>query len=302
MRGWGVMSAHLNWDRDGFDWPQRKASRIVTAAGFDWRVVTCGQGPALLMLHGTGASAHSFRDLIPLLEHRFSIIAPDLPGHGFSADPPAEALSLPGMAKAVAGLLDRLEVDPEIVIGHSAGSAVLAKMVLDGLIAPRTIVSINGALLPFHAMTGPVFSALAKMLAFNPVVPWMFAFQAANGRLVDRLLSETGSTIDERGAELYRRLTSNSGHVAAALRMMASWDLTILERELPRLETPLHLIVGTRDKTISPDQAFAVRSLVPHAEVKRLAGLGHLAHEEAPQAFADHILALEEAPRARAGA
>ena len=215
---------------------------------------------------------------------------------------PAVALSLPGMASAVSALLDRLDLQPELVLGHSAGAAVLARMALDGLIAPRAIIGVNAAMLPFRAMTGPVFSALAKVLAFNPLVPWMFAAQAANGRLIDRMLAETGSTIDKRGTELYRRLTSDSRHVGAALRMMASWDLTLLERDLSQLKMDLHLIVGTKDKTISPEQAFEVKKLVAGTSVKRLQGLGHLAHEERPDLIADYIAGFESVASLRAEA
>ena len=299
------MNSRLDFDVDGHDWPNRETSRFVEAGGLVWHVQCDGVGPVILLLHGTGASSHSFRDLMPLLARHHTVIVPDLPGHGFSHDPPSDALSLPGMAKAISSLLDKLDLQPTLVLGHSAGAAVLVRMALDGQIAPDAIIGLNAALLPFRAMTGPVFSALAKMLAFNPFVPWMFATQAANGRLVDRMLAETGSSLDARGTELYRRLTSNSGHVGAALRMMASWDLAALERDLPGLRTPLHLIVGTRDKTISPEQAFEVKKLV-HASIKRLQGLGHLAHEERPDLVAEYIAGIEDAAElksnARAGA
>ena len=110
--------------------------------------------------------------------------------------------------------------------------------------------------------------------------------------MVDRLLEETGSKIDSEGTECYRRLVSNQHHVAAALRMMASWDLSSVEARLPDLKTDLHLVVGTRDRTISPDQAHEVRTLQPHAIIKRLQGLGHLAHEERPDLVADYVAAL----------
>ena len=297
------MTSRLDFDADGHDWPNRDASRFVEAAGLVWHVQIAGQGPVLLLMHGTGASSHSFRDLMPLLVRQHTVIVPDLPGHGFSHDPPAVALSLPGMARAVSALLDKLDLQPELVLGHSAGAAVLARMAIDGLIAPpRAIIGVNAAMLPFRAMTGPVFSALAKVLAFNPLVPWMFAAQAANGRLIDRMLAETGSTIDKRGTELYRRLTSDSRHVGAALRMMASWDLTMLERDLSQLKTDLHLIVGTKDKTISPEQAFEVKKLVAGTSVKRLQGLGHLAHEERPDLIADYIAGFESVAPLRAEA
>ncbi|MBY0611292.1 MAG: alpha/beta fold hydrolase [Beijerinckiaceae bacterium] len=286
------MSTRLDWDTAGRDWPNRTASRFVNAGGLRWHVQIAGSGPTLLLLHGTGASTHSWRGLLPLLARQYCVIAPDLPGHGFTAAPPDRQMSLPGMGDALSALLAHLDAEPAIGVGHSAGAALLVRMCVDGLIAPRQLVSINGALLPFKAMTGPVFSVLAKMLALNPVVPWFFAFQASNGRLVDRLLDDTGSRIDAEGVELYRRLVSNQGHVSAALRMMANWDLTTIETDLPRLEANLHLLVGARDRTISPDQAYEVRKLKRDATITRVPGLGHLAHEESPAVFAEYVATL----------
>ena len=53
-----------------------------------------GQGPVVLLIHGTGAASHSWRGLAPLLASDFTLIAPDLPGHGFTQTPLAHRLSL----------------------------------------------------------------------------------------------------------------------------------------------------------------------------------------------------------------
>jgi magnesium chelatase accessory protein len=299
------MTGKLSWERDGQDWPNRQMSRFVPAAGISWHVQVNDAQPAplkgarksggpakpvLLMLHGTGASNHSWRDLLPILAPHFVVVAPDLPGHGFTEMPKFEGLSLRGMAAGVHALLAALQLKPDLVVGHSAGAAVLVQMCLDGQLAPRAMIGINGALLPFESSIAPLFSGLAKLLAMNPLIPWAFATQATNGRFIDRMLAETGSRIDARGIALYRKLAGSSGHVSAALRMMAAWDLPRLAAELPGLGTPLQLIVGAKDKTISPEQAFEIRRRLPATGITRLPGLGHLAHEEQPALVADHIL------------
>jgi magnesium chelatase accessory protein len=65
------MVTYLDWAKDGADWPNREASRFVDAAGMRWHVQVMGQGPVLLLLHGTGASTHSWRDVMPLLRAPF---------------------------------------------------------------------------------------------------------------------------------------------------------------------------------------------------------------------------------------
>lgn len=285
------MRQSLNWERYGHDWPNREASRFVRASGMQWHVQVMGEGPSLLLLHGTGASTHSWAELMPLLASGFTIVAPDLPGQGFTQAPPHEFLSLPGMARAITGLLRELDIRPDIAVGHSAGAAVAIQMTLSRQIAPRAIVSLNGALLPLGGMAGQIFAPLAKLLTAVPFVTDLFARRARDPQAIERMIEQTGSTLDARGIELYRRLASNPAHVAAALGMMANWDLRAFASMLPRLKVPLTLVVGSRDRTIPPSQAERVRELLPQAKIVTLPGLGHLAHEERPAECADIIRA-----------
>lgn len=285
------MRQSLNWERYGHDWPNREASRFVRASGMQWHVQVMGKGPPLLLLHGTGASTHSWAGLMPLLASDFTLVAPDLPGQGFTQAPPREFLSLPGMSRAIAGLLRELDIRPEIAVGHSAGAAVAIQMTLSRLIAPRTIISLNGALLPLGGLAGQFFAPLAKLLTVTPFVSDLFSRRARDPQAIERMIGQTGSTLDARGIELYRRLASNPAHVAAALGMMANWDLRAFANALPRLKVPLTLIVGSRDRTIPPSQAERVRELLPQSTIVTMPGLGHLAHEEQPEECAAIIRA-----------
>ena len=283
----------LVWSRDGASWPNHGASRFVTSAGIDWHVQEMGAEhanlPALLLLHGTGAATHSWRGLLPLLAERHRVVAIDLPGHGFTQTPAPQRLSLMGLSADIAQLLRALNMSPDIVVGHSAGAAISARMCLDGRIAPRALVSLNGAFLPFAGVAGHVFSPLAKLLAANSLVPRLVAWQAGSIGAIERLLRDTGSALDPEGVALYRRLVQSPSHVAAALRMMSNWQLEPLVRDLPKLATKLVLVAADNDRTISPDVARKVHALVKGSEIVRLPGLGHLAHEEQPSMIADLI-------------
>ncbi|MCG5245701.1 alpha/beta fold hydrolase BchO [Methylorubrum extorquens] len=285
-----------DWERDGRDWPHRAASRFVEAAGLRWHVQEFGEpsAPGLLLLHGTGAATHSWRGLAPLLAERFRVVAPDLPGHGFTDPLPPRRLSLPGMAEAVGDLIAALGLNPRLAIGHSAGAAVLARMCLDRRIDPDLLVALNGALTPFPGVASFLFPGIARMLFLNPVTPKVFAW-SADRAAVRRLIDGTGSRLDPQGLDLYRRLFTRPGHVAGALGMMANWDLPALARDLPGLETRTLLVVGGDDKAIKPDDSFALRERLRSARVELLRGLGHLAHEEAPERVAEIILAEADA-------
>lgn len=279
-------AAPLAWERDGARWPLREASRFIAAGGVRWHVQLAGNGPPLLLVHGTGASTHSWRGLLPLLARRFTAIAPDLPGHAFSTPLAGGAPTLPAMAAALGRLLEALALAPVLALGHSAGAAILVRLCLDGTLAPRAVLGLNAALLPFAGPLGAFFSPLAKLLALNPWVPRFFAWQARSDAAVARLLASTGSRLDADGCALYARLLRSPEHVAGALAMMAAWDLAALQRDLPRLQLPLWLLVGTVDGTVPPAQAEAVARCVAQTHVVPLPGLGHLAHEENPSAVA----------------
>jgi magnesium chelatase accessory protein len=263
----------------------------VHTAKLRWHVQQMGTGPVLLLLHGTGASTHSWRALAPFLAETFTVVAPDLPGHAFTDTPPRDELTLRGMAREVGELLHVLALDPVVVVGHSAGAAIMVRMTLDGIIAPHALVSLNGALMPLRGLVTQFFSPLAKLLVLNPAVPHFFAWRASDRSAVERLIGNTGSTIDAAGIELYRRLVSSPSHVAAALAMMANWDLDPLVRDLSKLKAPLLLLVGGADRAVPSDEAFRVRELLPSASIEYLRGVGHLAHEEQPLEIAQIITA-----------
>ncbi len=282
------MSGRLDWARDGWDWPNRQSSRFLQAGGIDWHVQTLGSGPPLLLLHGTGASTHSWRCLAPLLARHFSVVAPDLPGHGFTG--PAPRSSLPAMAAAVAALLAALACEPVLVVGHSAGAAILVQLCLDRRIAPRGLVSLNGALLPLRGLPGQIFAPVARLMVALPLVPRVFARLAAERSVLEQLVRDTGSTLDAAGRDLYARLARNPAHVAGALGMMAQWDLRPLPAALPGLQPRLLLIAGAQDRLIAPAEARRVAALVPGAALVTLPGLGHLAHEEAPERVGELVV------------
>lgn len=277
----------MDWARDGHSWPHHDKSRFVLSGGRRWHVqqwvAAAADAPQLLLLHGTGASTHSWRGLAPLLGRAAGVLAVDLPGHGFSDAARGQGATLPGMAAGLAALLQEIGLRPSVLVGHSAGAAIAARMALDRPQGLRSVISLNGALLPLHGWAGQLFSPLAKLLAANRLVPQLFSWRAADQLLVRRLIAGTGSRIDDAGVALYGRLVADPAHVAGALAMMANWDLRALAAELPRLRSPLHLLAGARDRTVPPSVSQRVAGMLPASTLELLPGLGHLAHEEQPQ-------------------
>ena len=208
--------------RDGRDWPNRAASRFVTRRRPALaRPGRRAQGPSLLLVHGTGAATHSWRDLLPLLARHFTVVAPDLPGHGFTERPRAAGLSLPGMARGVAALLRALGLRPALAAGHSAGAADPRPD--DASMAASRRGRWSGSTPRCCPSSGwPARSSrrIARLLAGVPVVPWFFAWRAGDRGLVERLLRDTGS----RARCARRRALRPAGAAARPCRRGARHD------------------------------------------------------------------------------
>jgi magnesium chelatase accessory protein len=265
------------------DRPHGQFSRVVDHQGFRWHVQIMGSGPVMLLLHGTGASSHSFRDLMPLLAPRFTVVAPDLPGHAATRMPSWFEPSLDGMATALGGLLTALDLSPEIAVGHSAGAALVARMTLDGVIAPRLLVGLGAAIYPLRGVARALLPRTARLLSLASKV---IDLSVRDTVKVERLLRSTGSALDRGGVELYRQLSERPEHVSAVLAMMASWELEPLFADLPRLDTRFLLLAGQTDRAVPGWQLRAVAARCPRARLVVVPHTGHLLHEEQPGVIA----------------
>lgn len=282
----------MRWDVDGRHVPNRAWSRFVSAGGIRWHVQEAGPdgAPVLLLIHGTGATTHSFAELAPLLSAQFRVVIPDLPGHGFT-----QKLNAPdpdNVARALAALLAELGVSPALVVGHSVGAAIAFMLAARGLVHPAGIVALGGALLPF-AGVGKVYPGLAKALFVNPFMPAFFSFTTRFQSVPDLLKRWTGSHSTREQVAYYERLFRNPTHTGGALALMAHWDLDTIERTIAQIKAPVLLLHGDRDKTVPPATSRTVaQRLAAHGvnvEHHGLPGLGHLAHEEAPERHAEAI-------------
>jgi magnesium chelatase accessory protein len=282
----------MRWDSDGRHVPHREWSQFVTAGGLKWHVQMAGpqDAPVLLLLHGTGATTHSFAGLAPLLSSHFRLVIPDLPGHGFTSK--LNAPDPDTVAKALAALLAALNVAPALVLGHSVGAAIAFMLTANGHVAPQAIVALGGALLPFEGV-GKAYPGLARALFVNPFMPAFFSFTTRFQSVPDLLKRWTGSHSTREQVAYYERLFRNPTHTGGALALMAHWDLDTIERSIAGIHCPVLLLHGERDKTVPPATSTTVaHRLAQHGTRVAhhgLPGLGHLAHEEAPERHAQLV-------------
>lgn len=281
----------MQWARENHDWPHSQSSEFVKVGAMRWHVQKLGSGLPILLLHGSGASTHSFAQLMEILSKDYLVLAIDLPGHGFSKALTDKSPTLPNVALVTGDLLGELDVAPRFIIGHSAGAAIAAEMVCSGMCKPEAVFAINGAFYPFPGFSGQLFPAMAKLLFLNPLVPGFFAATASEHR-VKKLIDSTGSVLSAKQISYYERLFSSSGHVRGTLAMMANWDLSEMAKKIKSFECPLHHLIGEKDGTIDP--VASIELLKANALATRMVfeDAGHLLHEEVAEVLAEKIYQL----------
>lgn len=270
-------------------WPHRAASVRVRLAPIDWHLQSFGAGPEVLLLHGAGASGHSWRKLVPLLGG-YRLLVPDLPGQGFSRTADRSRLGLDGMADALAALCAAQGWQPAAIIGHSAGGALAFRLAELLPRPPAALIGINAALGPFEGLAGWLFPKLARALAMSPMVAHIAARLAARPAGIERLIRSTGSKLDHEGTELYRYLIGQPAHIDGTLAMMAAWNLDPLRARLGQTAPAVLLIAADGDTTVPPQVTRRAAALIPRVEVSAVARYGHLVHEEAAGVVASLIL------------
>lgn len=269
-------------------WPHGDTSRFIRCKPHDWHVQEMGRGPLVLLLHGAGASTHTWRDILPRLAIDWRVIALDLPGQGFTRAGTLCRCGLEPMSEDIATLCKSEDWAPVAIVGHSAGAAIALDLAMRFDPVPA-VVGINAALGRFKGVASWLFPLLARLLSLNPLTAAIFTLGKDHRARARRLIEGTGSVLDEAGIRLYATLIGDRRHVDATLQMMTQWDVEGLRRRLPRITARTLLITGSNDRAVPPHTSEDAASHLPNAELMKIDWLGHLAHEENPATIAENI-------------
>jgi pimeloyl-ACP methyl ester carboxylesterase len=117
----------------------------VEVEGLELYYRTGGSGPPLLLLHGGSVTGHQWNPFLDALGEHYSVIVPDLPGHGRSPSFPPEGWTFEAMARVMLGLVEALEIERVQGIGHSVGAALLLHMAVQRPDVMEAIVPVGGA-------------------------------------------------------------------------------------------------------------------------------------------------------------
>ncbi|HVU72455.1 MAG TPA: alpha/beta fold hydrolase [Mycobacteriales bacterium] len=246
--------------------------------------------PTLLLLHGIGDDLTSWDRVLRDLARDFSIIAPDLLGHGRSAKPRAD-YSIGGYANGMRDLLSVLDVDRVTVVGHSFGGGVAMQMGYQYperterivLVAPGGLGREVTPLL--RALTLPGAGAV---LASAELPPVRWAVHALLP-VLRRLPIAAAHDADEM-VKFYDALADKAGrsalmHVARGVMDWRGQVITMLDRCYLTVRMPVMVVWGDRDPVIPVSHAEAAARAMPGARVERMEGSGHFPHRDAPEEF-----------------
>lgn len=236
-----------------------------------------GSLPSTVILHGLGSAATSFgRLLLGLRPHVRRALAPDLPGHGFSAAPDV-ALSIDLLYGALTELLERVADAPLVLIGSSLGGALSLRYALEQpqRLSALVLVSPAGA-----EMSAAEWQALLDSFRMHTTEDAL--------RLLSRLYHRTPFYMPAFAAGLRDSLRRRA--VSDMLQSITPLDLLSAE-ELGELTVPTLLLWGRSERLLPASSlAYFRRHLPPHVVIEEPEGFGHCPHIDAPARLARRIV------------
>jgi pimeloyl-ACP methyl ester carboxylesterase len=288
--------------------PERKRNlrpvREVTTPTLQFRTIhgykrayrIAGSGPAILLIHGIGDNSTTWNAIQAKLAQRFTVIAPDLLGHGQSDKPRAD-YSVAAYANGMRDLLSVLEIERVTVVGHSLGGGVgmqfayqfphlVERLILIG--AGGVTKDVNVAL---RLASLPMGSEALALLRLPLVLP---ALQTA-GRILGKALGTKGLGNDL--ANVLRILDdlpepTASSAFTRTLRAVVDWRgqiVTMLDRCYLTQAIPVLIVWGTRDVVVPVRHAWMAHSAMPGSRLEIFEGSGHFPFHDDPARFIDVV-------------
>ncbi|WP_457202775.1 alpha/beta fold hydrolase [Nocardioides sp. HB32] len=281
----------------------------MTIHGHRRAFVRAGSGPAVLLLHGLGCDHTTWESVIETLARRYTVIAPDLLGHGQSDKPRAD-YTLGGFANGMRDLLTVLGIDKATVIGHSFGGGVAMQFAYQfPERTERLMLVASGGLGPdvspaIRAISTPGFHQVMSVLTLPGI--------RHAGKAGLRALSATGLSLTrdlDEVAEIYDTFRDPQARHAVrhVVRAVVDWQgqiVTMADRAYLTEAMPMWVVWGRNDRVIPVRHANAAAQLAPNARVEVIPDSGHFPHKDHPQRFArivnDFIRTTEPASYSRA--
>lgn len=277
-----------------------RRTAVIDGTRIFYREAGSPDAPALVLLHGFPTSSHMFRDLIPLVAHRFHVIAPDYPGYGFSdaPDPADFTYTFDHLSDVVERLIDHLGVRKATFYLQDFGGpigfriAVRRPELVEALVVQNAVAHVDGvspALAPLQRYWQDPVANEAGARGMLAAATTRFQYEA--GAADPSALAREAWTLDQA-------LLDRPGNDRIQLALLLDYASNLgrfaeWQAYLRTFAPPTLVLWGANDPFFTPAGAEAFRRDLPAARVVLYEG-GHFVLEEQATAIAGEILALQE--------
>jgi pimeloyl-ACP methyl ester carboxylesterase len=254
-----------------------------------------GKGPVLMLVHGMAGSSTTWRHVMPMLATRFTVIAPDLLGHGDSAKPRGE-YSVSGHANFLRDLLTALGFERATFVGQSFGGGVAMQLayqfparcerlvlVSSGGLGPEVGGLLRGLSMPGAEHLFPLLCSPALRDAAARAAGWLGGIGFRASPAVEEIWRSYAALADPPARRAFFRTLRAVIDVGG--QAVSATDRLYLAAHLPTL-----VIWGVRDTIIPVGHAHAAHRAIPGSRLEIFENSGHFPHCEEPERFVETLL------------
>jgi pimeloyl-ACP methyl ester carboxylesterase len=268
-------------------------AKTISIHGHEVRYFRAGEGPALLLVHGMAGSAATWKQVLPRLARDYTVIAPDLLGHGRSAKPRSD-YSLGNFAAGLRDLLVALGIERATVVGHSLGGGIAMQLAYQHPERVERLVLVGSGGL------GREVSPILRMLTLpgaEYLMPLLFTSYSRDlGNKISMMLRRGGlrAPAAEETWRAYVSLTEGENRAAFVKTLRSVIDLSgqsvsAHDRLYLAAHMPTMIMWGERDFIIPVEHAHVAHAAMPGSRLELFPHAGHFPHSEEPDEFI-HIL------------
>jgi pimeloyl-ACP methyl ester carboxylesterase len=250
-----------------------------------------GSGPVLVLIHGVTGNLHTWDEVLPELAEHYTVVTPDLLGHGLSAKPRGD-YSLGAFASGIRDLLGALGHFRATVVGHSLGGGIAMQMAYQfPERVERLVLVSSGGLgeevsIALRAATLPGSELVIPLIAHNSVIDI--------GRFAGRMLERIGIIVSPDRAEVARGYASLSDsearnafiHTMRAVIDIGGQRVSAKDRLYLTETMPSMLLWGKRDRIIPASHGRTAHEAMPGSRYELFESSGHFPHVSEPCRFA----------------
>ncbi len=249
------------------------------------------EGPAIILLHGSNASLHTWEPLVRRLGADYRVVTLDLPGHGLTGGTPDKDYGADGMGAAVDVVAAKLGLDRFVLGGNSMGGWVAWRYALGHPDRVDALLLLDASGMPLREGEKRPESNIGFRVLEYPLGRWL-ATRITPRMLVEQSLRgsvEKQGIVDEPMIDRYWELLRFPGNrEATVLRARLDREPAMASR-VGEIKAPTLILFGKKDKLINATAAQTFNERIKGSEVVLLDGIGHLPMEEAPDATAAAI-------------